>query len=83
MCSLLLQICVLFFHPAKQNELDYVYKVVPDHVRKAIENAQPSCGPSTDFASAVQFVSKFIENRTIGNLDEIFATMKKVYQLGS
>jgi len=66
---------------AKQNELDYVYKVVPDHVRKAIENAQPSCGPSTDFASAVQFVSKFIENRTIGNLDEIFATMKKNFPL--
>lgn len=70
-------------HPAKQKELDYVYKTVPDDVRKTIANAQPSEGPSTDFANAIGFVSNFVKNRTAGDLEDITSSMKKVRWLVS
>jgi len=66
---------------AKQNELDYVYKTVPDVIRKTIDNSHTSQGPPTDFANAVEFVSNFIKNRTVGNLEDITSTLKKNFPL--
>lgn len=66
---------------AKQKELDYVYKTVPDDVRKTIANAQPSEEPSTDFANAIGFVSNFVKNRTAGDLEDITSSMKKNFPL--